>query len=149
GQVDAEAEFDAPWPKACHECRHYLALVEIDLAAEEQTAAEAAGEVGLKERNFLSIVDTPRDAAGEPVKITQRGAATSGSRYLAGRCRITPVGGVTSEIQHRLLGAFTRAPRRQHAPATHCHQVKASATVTAAPRMASSKAAVRRATPAH
>ncbi|WP_206072834.1 hypothetical protein [Mesorhizobium temperatum] len=101
-------------------CRRYLALVGMDLAAEEQTAAEAAGEVGLKERNFLSI-DTPEMRLAN--RSRSPGAATPGSRHLAGRCRITPVGGVTSEIQHRLIGAFTRASRRQHAPATHCHQV--------------------------
>ena len=53
----------------------------------EQPEAEAANEVGLKERNFLSI-ETPRDAAGEPVKITRRGAATPSSLHLAGRGRI-------------------------------------------------------------
>ncbi|RXT42579.1 hypothetical protein B5V01_22075 [Mesorhizobium erdmanii] len=43
GHVDAKRNSTPHGRKPVMKCRHYLALVEMDLAAEEQTAAEAAG----------------------------------------------------------------------------------------------------------
>ena len=61
----------------------------------------------------------PRGATGESVElagITWRGHdQCSGPCHLTRQHRLPPTGGIASEIEHRLLGAFALAPWRQHA----------------------------------